>query len=76
MIYLDYQATTPVDVNVVEAMLPYFTEKYANPSSSSAFGFGVNLEVEKAREIVAQSLNCSPHELFSLAVQQNQLILQ
>ncbi|PZS28389.1 MAG: hypothetical protein DLM58_17125 [Pseudonocardiales bacterium] len=52
-IYLDYQATTPIDPRVVEAMLPYLTTKYGNPSSSHAYGRVAARAVETARTQVA-----------------------
>src|SRR3546814_11614909 len=53
-VYLDYQATTPVDPRVLDIMLPYFTEKFANPHSSShGLGREVAAAVEHARGQVA-----------------------
>jgi cysteine desulfurase len=52
-IYLDYQATTPVDPRVVEAMLPYLTTEYGNPSSSHAYGRAAAAAVAMARDQVA-----------------------
>ena len=52
-IYLDYQATTPVDPRVVEAMLPYLTNQYGNPSSSHTYGRAAAKAVETARAQVA-----------------------
>jgi cysteine desulfurase len=52
-IYLDYQATTPVDPRVVEAMLPYLTTEYGNPSSAHAYGRAAAKAVETARAQVA-----------------------
>ena len=49
-IYLDYQATTPIDRRVVEAMLPYLTTEFGNPSSSHAYGRAATRAVETARE--------------------------
>jgi len=63
-IYLDNNATTAVDRRVVQAMLPYFSEIYGNPSSVHAFGRETREAVEKAREVVARCLNASPDEIF------------
>jgi cysteine desulfurase len=52
-IYLDYQATTPVDPRVVEAMLPYLTSEFGNPSSSHAYGQAAAAAIETARGQVA-----------------------
>lgn len=63
-IYLDYNATTPVDREVATEMIPYLTELYGNPSSSHSFGLATRLAVEKAREQVATMLNCAPYEVL------------
>lgn len=57
-IYLDYNATTPTDQRVVEAMLPYFTEKFGNASSDHVFGWDANEAVENSREQIARLVNC------------------
>ena len=64
-IYLDYHATTPVDPRVLDAMLPYFTEKFGNPASKQhAYGWQAQEAVEKARKQVAALINASPAELI------------
>ncbi|MCK6540082.1 MAG: cysteine desulfurase [Anaerolineales bacterium] len=64
MIYLDYSATTPVDARVLEAMTPYFTASFGNPSSVHRFGQGAEAAVESARETVARVLNCRADEII------------
>jgi cysteine desulfurase len=59
-IYLDYNATTPVDPRVLDAMLPYFTEKIGNANSDHIFGWDAGEAVETAREQIARLLNCKP----------------
>ena len=64
-IYLDYQATTPTDPRVVDAMLPYFTEKFGNPHSRShSFGWVAEEAAEKARGQVASLINASSKEII------------
>ncbi len=63
MIYLDYNASTPVDPAVSEAMLPYLREFYGNPSSSHAIGQAVKRAVDKSRGQVAAMLGADPEEI-------------
>ncbi len=63
-VYADNNATTRVDPQVVEEMLPYFSDLYGNPSSMHYFGGQVGKKVVKAREQVAQLLNCDPSEII------------
>lgn len=60
--YLDYNATTPIDARVLEVMLPYFKEKYANPSSKYRFAMDIAADVEKARAIIANCLGANKSE--------------
>ncbi len=62
-IYVDYGATTPTDLHVVEAMVPYFTEKFGNAGSIHAFGQEAREAVDRAREIVASAIGASPQEI-------------
>ena len=66
-IYLDNNATTQVASEVVEAMNPYFSEKWGNPSSIHAFGGRISKDIAKFREIIADFLNCKPNEIFFTA---------
>jgi cysteine desulfurase NifS/selenium donor protein len=63
-VYLDYNATTPVDRAVLEAMLPYFESRFGNPSSVHAYGTATKRAVETAREQVAALLKCEPREVI------------
>ncbi len=62
-IYLDHNATTPVEPEVLAAMLPYFSEEYGNPSSIHAFGQRARGAVERARAAVAALLGARPSEI-------------
>jgi cysteine desulfurase len=63
MIYLDYNATTPIDKEVADSMLPFIYENYGNPSSSHILGQNAKKAVEQARTRVAKLLNCSKDEI-------------
>ncbi len=62
-IYLDHSATTPVDRDVLEAMLPYFSGTYGNPTSIHNFGQASLKGVDKARLQTASYFNCQPDEI-------------
>ncbi|PLX85301.1 MAG: cysteine desulfurase NifS [Desulfuromonas sp.] len=62
-IYMDYNATTPVRPEVLEEMLPFYTQHFGNPSSVHWAGRAVKGAIEKAREQVAALINCSPAEV-------------
>lgn len=63
-VYLDHAATTYVRKEVLEAMLPYFTEIYGNPSSIHSFGREARKAVEEAREKVAMAIGAEPREII------------
>lgn len=63
-IYFDNAATTPLDPLVLEAMMPYFTDKFGNPSSIYSYGRESRLAIENARKSVGKILNAHPAELF------------
>ena len=66
-IYMDNAATTATRPEVLEAMLPYFTQHYGNPSSIHAFGRDARRALENARKQVAAALNCEPREVYFTA---------
>ncbi|MDH3827356.1 MAG: IscS subfamily cysteine desulfurase [Desulfobacterales bacterium] len=63
-IYLDYNATTPHDPEVIAAMRPFFEEEFGNPSSSHFYGSKPKQAVIKAREQIASLINCRPEEMI------------
>ena len=64
MIYLDYNATTPIDESVSKAMLPYITQHFGNPSSGHEYGRIAKAAVETARGQVASLINAEPDEIY------------
>ena len=64
IIYLDHNATTPIDPEVAEAMIPYLKEHFGNPSSSHSFGIQTKKAVENARRQVAALLGCQSDEII------------
>ena len=63
-VYLDNAATTALSPRVLEAMLPYFTQHYGNPSSVHAFGREAKQGLDRARDQVAKALHCDPSEVI------------
>ncbi len=67
MVYLDYAATTPVDERVVQAMLPYFSEIFGNPSSIHFYGQQAEAALEDSRRVVADCLHARTEEIIFTA---------
>jgi len=63
-IYFDNAATTSLDNEVLQAMMPFFTEKFGNPSSIYSYGRETKMAIESARKNVAKTLNAHPSEIF------------
>ena len=59
-LYLDYNATTPADLRVIEAMMPFFAEIYGNAGSSHLFGLTVKEAVEQAGDQIASLISSKP----------------
>ena len=78
MIYLDYNATTPVAKEVAEAMMPYIQEEFGNPSSVYSLGIQARAAVGKARGQVAELLGCDPEEIVftSGGTESNNMVLK
>ncbi|MEL6158263.1 MAG: cysteine desulfurase family protein [Cyanobacteria bacterium J06554_11] len=78
-IYLDHNATTPVAPQVLDAMLPFFTEYFGNPSSlNHAYGWEAEAGIKKARETLATAINADPTEIIftSGATEANNLAIK
>jgi cysteine desulfurase len=63
-VYLDHNATAPLDARVLEAMLPYLTEQHGNPSSVHRYGRAARAAVDRARESVAELVNAHPTQVI------------
>jgi cysteine desulfurase len=77
-VYLDYNATTPIDPEVFKAMLPYLQTHYGNPSSAYAMGQANKVAINKARQQVAALIKATPDEIYftACATESNNLALQ
>ena len=62
-VYLDYNATTPVDAGVLDAMLPFLRDEFGNPSSAHGLGGRAHVAVETARAEVAALIGATPDEI-------------
>lgn len=62
-IYLDHSATTPLDPRVLEAMMPYFSDQFANSLAVHGAGRAAERAIERARDTVAEKLNCQPRDV-------------
>lgn len=78
-IYLDMQATTPMDPRVLDKMLPFFTEQYGNPHSRThAYGWEAETAVDEARQHIAGLVNAGPKDIVftSGATESNNMIIK
>lgn len=67
MIYFDNAATTPIRKEVLDAMMPYLTNEYGNPSSQYTLGSEAYEAIQNAREVIAKTINATPDEIFFTA---------
>ena len=67
LIYMDNAATTPVKLEVLDAMLPYFTEKFGNPSSIYSISSENKKAITDAREVIAKTINTTPENIYFTA---------
>jgi cysteine desulfurase len=63
LIYLDYNATTPIDHRVLESMIPYMREHYGNPSSIHSYGSRAKVALDESRELVSELISAKPKEI-------------
>jgi len=63
-VYLDHSATTPVDLEVLEAMYPFFAQNFGNASSVHQIGRATRIEIDKSREQIAKLINAFPDEIY------------
>jgi cysteine desulfurase len=77
-IYLDYNASTPVDPHVLEEMLPYLKDRFGNPSSSHGFGIALRAGIEQARAQLSLLLGCEASEIIftSGATESNNMVIK
>jgi len=77
-IYLDYQATTPMDERVLAAMMPYFTDYFGNSSSQHLYGWEADSAIKQARSAIAESINGTAEEIIftSGATEANNLAIK
>lgn len=75
-VYLDHAATTPMRSEVLEAMLPYFRDKFGNASTLYLYGREAKKAIDAAREKVASVINADPSRLSLHQVARSQIILQ
>ncbi len=77
-IYLDYAATTPVDLDVIESMSYYWSDNFGNPSSQHYYGQKAQIVVDKAKDSIASTIGCNPREIIftSGATESNNLAIK